>query len=95
MLLRILGAWSMSRDYRILSYHRALQRTGCESTTVRMRRLFWAGALIRMDNRKLSKRIMMGTLEKPAHSGRGDKENEWTDCVTDDLRLFRIGDGER
>ena len=40
MLLRIIGAWCRSRDHRILSYHLALQRTGCESieTTVRTRR---------------------------------------------------------
>ena len=55
MLLRILGVLYRSRDHRILSYHLALQRTGCESieTTVRTRRLLWVGALIRMDNRRL------------------------------------------
>ena len=31
MLLRVLGAWCRSRNHRILSYHLALQRTGCES----------------------------------------------------------------
>ena len=53
-----------------------------------------ARALIRMDNRKLPRRIMVGTLENPGRHGRGGKEKEWTDCVTDDLRLFGIGDGE-
>ena len=48
MLLRILGTWYRSRDHRILSYNLALQRTGCEriETTVRTRRLLWAGTLI-------------------------------------------------
>ena len=48
MLRRILGAWCRSRNHRILSYRLALQRTGCESidTTMRKRRLLWAGALI-------------------------------------------------
>ena len=47
-----------------------------------------------MDNRRLPRRIMMGTLESPGRHGRGGKEKEWTDCVADDLRLFGIGDGE-
>ena len=47
-LLRILGAWCKSPNKRILSYKDALQRTECESieTTVRTRRLLWAGALL-------------------------------------------------
>ena len=96
MLLRILGAWCRSQDHRILSYHLALQRTGCESieTTVRTRRLLWAGALTRMDDHRLPRRIMVGALENPGRRGRGGKEREWTDCVADDLRLFGIGDGE-
>ena len=48
----------------------------------------------RMDDRRLPKCIMVGTLEKLARRGRGSKEKEWTDCVADDLRLFEIGDGE-
>ena len=73
----------------------ALQRTGCESieTTVCTRRLLWAGALIRVDNRRLPRRIMGRTLENPGRRGRGGKEKEWTDCVADDQRLFGIGDG--
>ena len=47
-----------------------------------------------MDNRRLPKRIMVGTLENPDQCGRGGKEKEWTDCVADDLRLLGIGDGE-
>ena len=67
MLLRILGAWYRSPDHQIFSYHLALQRTGCESieTVMRTRRLLWADALIRMDNRRLPIRIMVGTLENP------------------------------
>ena len=40
-------------------------REGCWSieTTVRMRRLFLTGALIKTDNRRLPKRIMVGTLK--------------------------------
>ena len=93
MLLRVLGAWCRSQDHRILSYHLALQLTGCESreTTVCTRRLLWAGVLIRMDNRRLPRRIMVRILENPGWRGRGGKEKEWTDCIADDLWLFGIG----
>ena len=65
MLLRILGAWCKSPNKRILSYNDALQRTECESveTTVRTRRLLWAGALLRMGDNMLPKRVMSGELE--------------------------------
>ena len=96
MLLRTLGAWCRSQDHRIPSYHLALQRAGCESieTTVRTRRLLWAGALIGMDNRRLPRQIMVGTPENPGRRGRGGKEKEWTDCVADDLRLLGSGMGK-
>ena len=47
-----------------------------------------------MDNHKLPRRIMVGTLENPGRRVRECKEKEWTDCVADDQRLFGIGDGE-
>ena len=75
MLLRILGAWCRSWDHQILSYNLTLQRTDCESieTTMCARRLLWTGALIRMDNRVLPRRIMVGTFEYPGRRGRGRK----------------------
>ncbi|CAM9451335.1 unnamed protein product, partial [Ascophyllum nodosum] len=92
MLLRILGAWWKSPNKRILSYKDALQRTECKSieTTVRTRRLLWAGALLRMGDHRLPKRVMSGELENAGKCGPGGKEKEWTDCVADDLRLFGI-----
>ena len=92
MLLRILGAWCKSQNKRILSYKDALQRSECESieTTVRTRRLLWAGALLRMGDHRLSKRVMSGELENAGKRGPGGKEKEWTDCVADDLRLSGI-----
>ncbi|CAN0326090.1 unnamed protein product, partial [Ascophyllum nodosum] len=70
----------------------ALHRTQCESieTTVRTRRLLWAGALLRMGDHRLPKRIMSGELENAGKRGPGRKEKEWTDCVADDLRLFDV-----
>ena len=74
------------------SYNRALEITGCESieTTLRTRRLFWAGALIQMSGGRLPKRIMFGNLEGAVRRGQGGKENECTDCVQSDIRAFGI-----
>ncbi|CAM9498388.1 unnamed protein product, partial [Ascophyllum nodosum] len=92
MLLRILGAWCKSPNKRILSYKDALQRTQCESieTTVRTRRLLWAGVLLHMGDHRLPKRVMSGELENAGKRGPGGKEKQWTDCVADDLRLFGV-----
>ena len=48
VLLHIIGKQGRSRDHRILSYCKALQAANCESieTTVRTRRLLWAGAVV-------------------------------------------------
>ena len=93
VLLRILGAWCRAQDHRVLSYAEALQRTGCESieTTVRTRRLQWAGALIRMDGDRLPNRVMFGGMEGPGQRGAGGKEKEWMDCVAKDVWAFGIG----
>ena len=96
MLFRILGAWCRSRYHPTLSCDLALQRTGYDSieTMVRTRRILRVEALIRMDDRRLPKRIMSGALEKPGRRGRGGKKKEWTDCLADDLRMFGIGGSE-
>ena len=69
---RILGAWCKSPNTRILSYKDALQQTECESiaTTVRTRRLIWSGALLRMADHRLPKRVMSGDLENVGRGGR-------------------------
>ena len=76
MSIRILGAWCKSPNKRILSYKDALQRTQCESieTTVRTRRLLWAGTLLRMSDHRLPKRVMLGELENAGKRGPGRKE---------------------
>ena len=53
----------------------ALQRTQCESieTTVRTRRLLWAGALLRMGDHRLPKRVMSGELENAGKRGPGGR----------------------
>ena len=92
MLLPILGARCKSPNKHILLYKDAIQRTECESieTTVRTRRLAGAGALLRMGDHRLPKRIMSGELDNAGKHGPAGKEKEWTDCVADDLRLVGI-----
>ena len=92
MLPRIQGSWCKSPNKRILSYKDALQRTECEviETTVCTRRLLWAGAVLRMGDHGLLKRVMSGELENARKRGPGGKEKEWTGSVADALRLFGI-----
>ena len=88
----ITGAQRKRPDHRMTSYNRALEITGCESieTTLRTRRLLWAGTLLRMSGGRLPKRIAFGNLEGAVRRGRGGKEKEWTDCVQSDIRTFGI-----
>ena len=74
------------------SYNRALEITRCENieTTLRTKRLLWAGTLIRMSGGRLPKRLMFGNLEGAVRRGRDEKENKWTDCVQSDIRAFDI-----
>ena len=50
----------------------------------------WAGALPRIGDHRLPKRVISGKLESAGKHGPGEKEKEWTDCVADDLRLFGV-----
>ena len=63
-------------DHRVLSYNRALELTGCEriEATLRAGRLLWAEALTRMDDCRLPKRVMFGTIKDGVKKGRGGQE---------------------
>ena len=76
MLLQILGAWCKSPNKRIMTNKDALERTECESikTTVRMRRLIWSGALLRVGDHRLPMRVTSGELENTGKSGPGGKK---------------------
>ena len=63
---------------------------GSIETTLRTRRILWAGTLIRMSGGRLPKRIMFGNLEGAERRERGGKDQEWTDCVQSDIRAFGI-----
>ena len=83
--------------HRMTSYNRALEITQCESieTTLRTKRLLWAGAHIRMSGRRLAKRIVFGNLEGAVRRRQGGKDKEWTDCLQSNIRAFGIaGDWE-
>ena len=92
VLLRIIGAQRKRPDHRMTPYNKALEITRCESieTTLRTRRLLWAGMLIRVSGGRLPKRIKSRNLEGAVRRGRGGKEKEWTDCVESNIRAFGI-----
>ena len=75
VLLRIIGKPGRSRDHRILSNCKALQAANCESIEmiVRTRRLLWVGAVMRMDARRLPRRLILGKLDGARKRGRGGK----------------------
>ena len=83
VLLRVIGAQRKTPEDRITTYNRALEITRCKSidTTLRTRRLLWAGTLLRMSGGRLPKRIVFENLEGAVRRGRGGKEKEWTNCV--------------
>ena len=56
LLLQVIGFQRRQRtDYTILSYAKALKKTRCESieTTIRLRQLFFAGAVARQNEGRL------------------------------------------
>ena len=66
LLFRCIGRKEKPRDgYRMLSHEDALTKTGCENveTTVRKRRIRFAGFVARTGNERLLKRVMVGDLE--------------------------------
>eukprot|EP00752_Nemacystus_decipiens_P018192 g16322.t1 len=73
LLTRCIGWSKWKRTDRPLSYAETLLRTGCEETieaTVRKRRLCFAGFVMRMDDDRLHKRVLPGTLA----TGKGTAE---------------------
>ncbi|CAB1103436.1 unnamed protein product [Ectocarpus sp. CCAP 1310/34] len=64
LLLRVIGYQREKGTYRQLSYAQTLKRVGCQSveTTIRQRRLLFAGALARQPDGRLPKRVMLGEL---------------------------------
>ena len=64
VLLRIIGAQRKRPHHPMTSHNRALIRCENVDTTLRTRRLLWAGALIRMSGGRLPKRIVFGNVDR-------------------------------
>ena len=74
-----------------ISYPDTVIKTGSESivTTLRRRRIFFAGFAARMDDTRLPKCMMFVELVRGAGCVRGQGK-EWMGCFLDDLRAFGI-----
>ena len=78
-----------------MSYAKALKKAQCESveTTIRKRRLLFAGGVQRTHNERLTRRVMFGTMADGENPGQGQPEKNWAQCLVDDLRVFRATEG--
>ena len=92
VLLRIIGDQRKRPHHRMTSYNCGLEIIRSESieTSLRTRRLLWAGMLLRMSGGRLPKRIVFRNFEGAVRRRRGGKEKERTDCVQSDIRAFGI-----
>ena len=71
--------------------------TGCESveTTIRRRRLLFAGFLLRQQLDRLPRALLQGGLVNGSNRHRrGRPEKSWWSYLTDDLKAFEITEGE-
>ena len=89
-LLRIIGFQRRHRTDHPKSYTKALKEAQCESveTTIRKRRLLFAGAVQRTTNERLTHRVMFGTLAGGENPVPGRPEKNWAQCLAD-IRVFK------
>ena len=82
LLLRIIGFQRRKRTDCPMSYAKALKKVQCESveTSIRKRRLLFAGAVQRTTNERLTHRVMFGTLAGGDRPGPGLPKNNWAQC---------------
>ena len=94
-LLRIIGFHRRQRTDQLMSSHQGHQEAQCErvETTIRKRRLLFAGAVQRTNNERLTRRVMFGTMAGGENPGPGQPENIWAQCLVDDSRMFRATGG--
>ena len=64
LLLRVIGYHRVHGTYRKMSNAKALKKTGSQSleATIRQRRLLFAGALARQDDKRLTKRLLSAEI---------------------------------
>ena len=77
-----------------MSHAKALKKAQCESveTTIRKRRLLFAGAVQRTHNERLTRRVMFETMAGGENSGPGRPEKNWAQYRVN-LRVFRATEG--
>ncbi|CAB1116625.1 unnamed protein product [Ectocarpus sp. CCAP 1310/34] len=93
-LTRCIGWSKRKRSDRPLSYAQALIQAGCEETieaTVRKRRLCFAGFVMRMEDNRLPKRMLLGAMAGGV-GYRGGQEIDWVSRLGEDLVAFNMGD---
>ncbi|CAB1118404.1 unnamed protein product [Ectocarpus sp. CCAP 1310/34] len=93
-LTRCIGWRKRKRSDRPLSYAHALIQAGCEETieaTVRKRRLCFAGFVMRMEDSRLPKRMLLGAMAGGV-GYRGGQESDWVSRLGEDLVAFSMGD---
>ncbi|CAB1104614.1 unnamed protein product [Ectocarpus sp. CCAP 1310/34] len=76
------------------SYAQALIQAGCEETieaTVRKRRLRFRGFVMRMEDNRLPKRMLLGAMAGGV-GYRGGQESDWVSRLGEDLVAFNMGD---
>ena len=91
LVLRIIGFQRRQRTDHPMSYANALKKVECESveTTICKWRLLFAGGVQRTHNKRLSRRVMFGTMAGGENPGPGRPEKNWAQRLVDDLRVFR------
>ena len=62
-------------------------------TTIRKRRLVFAGAVQRTTNKWLTRRVMFGTMAGEENPAPGRPENICTQCLADDIKGFQATEG--
>ena len=76
LLRRIIDFQRRQRTDHRMSYAKTLKKAQCESveTTIRKRRLLFAGAVQRTTNERLTHRVMLGAMAGGVNPGRGRPE---------------------
>ena len=90
-LTRCIGWRKHHRADHPIFYLDTLLKTGSESieTTLRRRRILFAGFVARMEDTRLPMCVMFGEMVG-GEGCVGGQENEWMGCFLDDLRAFGI-----
>ena len=78
-----------------MSHAKVLKKPQCESveSTIRERRLFFAGGVQGTNNARPTHRVMVGTMSGGENPGPRRPEKNWAQCLVDDLRVLRATEG--